>query len=92
MKVYNPLTDKALPSYQVVNNPTLPQRGVYETHWEIDVPSKDGQTRERVITVRALSVNKAEVMCGRATLVWTVVRSHERFNPSEVQTSTSFHT
>ena len=87
MKIYDPVTDTAVPSYQVGNEPRIFQKGTRDTHWEIDVPSKDGETREKVVTVNALSINRAEVMCGRASLVWMVVKFHERFNPKEVRSS-----
>jgi hypothetical protein len=46
----------------------------YNTRWAIDMPSRDGKSRETFITVRALSIARAEVMCGRGTLVWHVVK------------------
>jgi hypothetical protein len=87
MKVYDPERDISVPSYEIGNKPKIFGKSSYSTHWEIDVPSKDEKSREKVITVRALSVVGAEVMCGRASVVWEVVRWFERFNPSEVRVS-----
>jgi hypothetical protein len=46
----------------------------YKTLWAIDMPSPDGKSRDTFITVRALSVVRAEVMCGRGTVVWQAVK------------------
>ncbi|KAH8091842.1 hypothetical protein BXZ70DRAFT_898517 [Cristinia sonorae] len=45
----------------------------YETQWAIFVPDEKGsQTGKWYVTVRALSLSQAEVMAGRATVVWLV--------------------
>jgi hypothetical protein len=49
-----------------------------DTHWAIDMPSRDGSSRETFITTRALSIARAEVMCGRGTLVWNVVKHSDQ--------------
>ncbi|KAH9939168.1 hypothetical protein B0H21DRAFT_825261 [Amylocystis lapponica] len=49
----------------------------YRTYWAFDMPSRDGKTRERFISVHGLSLVRSEIMCGRATLVWEVVRDDE---------------
>jgi hypothetical protein len=85
MKVYDPAKDQSFPSYQIGNQPEIFGKNIYSTHWEVDVPAKDRKLREKVITVRALSTIGAEVMCGRASVVWEVVKWLERFNPSEVR-------
>jgi hypothetical protein len=87
MKVYDPAKDQSFPSYQIGNQPEIFGKNIYSTHWEVDVPAKDENLREKVITVRALSTVGAEVMCGRASVVWEVVKWQERFNPNEVRTS-----
>lgn len=46
----------------------------YETHWVIEMPSENGTTREVFVTVRALSLERAGVINGRATIVWAVVK------------------
>lgn len=46
----------------------------YRTHWAIEMPSKDGQSREYFLTLYALSLKRSEVMCGRGTLIWHVVK------------------
>lgn len=47
----------------------------YQTRWAFTMPGKNG--RETFITVRALSIVRAEIMCGRGTLVWHVVKYDE---------------
>ncbi|KAH8084361.1 hypothetical protein BXZ70DRAFT_900425 [Cristinia sonorae] len=43
----------------------------YDTQWAIFVPNSDGSVDGKwYVTVRALSLSRAEVMVGRATLVW----------------------
>ena len=45
-----------------------------KTHWAFEMPSPDGTTRERFISVHALILMRYEIMCGRATLVWECVK------------------
>ncbi|KAF9460281.1 hypothetical protein BDZ94DRAFT_940467 [Collybia nuda] len=48
---------------------------LYDTNWVIEMPSKtDPMKREEYITVRALSVVRAECMSERATIVWAVIK------------------
>ncbi|KAA1475414.1 hypothetical protein DENSPDRAFT_424375 [Dentipellis sp. KUC8613] len=48
---------------------------IYDTRWAIFVPKEDGSTEgEWYLTVRALSIVRAAMMSGRATLVWIVVK------------------
>lgn len=49
----------------------------YQTYWAIEMPSRDGKARERFITIHGLSVVRSEIMCGRATLIWEVVKDDE---------------
>ena len=46
----------------------------YDTQWAIAVPVQEGDEEKKkwYVTARALSVSRAEVMVGRATLVWLV--------------------
>ncbi|KAH9945527.1 hypothetical protein B0H21DRAFT_809283 [Amylocystis lapponica] len=48
-----------------------------ETHWAIDMPSRDGSDRETFISIHRLSMARSEVMHGRATIVWEVVRHND---------------
>ena len=73
MAVYDPKTHQTSPSYLVGDNPRFFKSSLSEIHWEIDIPSKHG-SREKVITLVALSISQAEVMRGRATLVWEAIR------------------
>ncbi|KAH9937956.1 hypothetical protein B0H21DRAFT_894112 [Amylocystis lapponica] len=47
---------------------------VYETPWAIEMPKRDGSGRETFISVRGLSMTRSEIMHGRATVVWEVVK------------------
>jgi hypothetical protein len=84
MEVYDPESGTPRPSYQVDNNSRIFGENKYQTRWVIDIPSKEGK-REKVITVRTLSAARSEVMVGRATLVWEVVKYEERFKPTQVR-------
>jgi hypothetical protein len=46
----------------------------YRTRWAIEMPSRNGKTREIFISIRALSLRRVEVICGRGTLVWQVFK------------------
>ncbi|ETW77007.1 hypothetical protein HETIRDRAFT_460499 [Heterobasidion irregulare TC 32-1] len=72
----------------------------HETTWAIQGPRSDGNEGEdRYLTVKALSTVRAQVMEGRATIVWLVVneRTMERFvlkqswRPEMSQTKATFH-
>ena len=43
-------------------------------HWVIEMPSENRNTREVFVTVHALSLERAEVINGCATIVWAVVK------------------
>ncbi|KAA1477282.1 hypothetical protein DENSPDRAFT_933622 [Dentipellis sp. KUC8613] len=71
----------------------------YETKWAIFLPKEDGSTEgEWYVTVRALSIVRAAMMTGRATLVWLVTKigENERFvlkqtwRPENVLTEAQF--
>ncbi|RDB25922.1 hypothetical protein Hypma_006361 [Hypsizygus marmoreus] len=78
MKVYIPESGRIVPSYAL--RPDESSNQPYRTHWLIDFPLKDG-TVEKVVTVRGISLARAEVMCGRATLVWEAVKYSELPSP-----------
>lgn len=53
-------------------------RDLYNTQWEITMPGKEPNDPPEVfITIRAISVVAAEVISGRATIVWEAVRRSE---------------
>lgn len=54
------------------------RKTTYRTRWAIDMPSPNGMSRETFITRSALSTVKAEVMYGRGTLVWHVVKHSDQ--------------
>lgn len=100
MKLYIPSTNEFKPSYKYLFNIKDFQGDVYNTHWAIEMPvlsdaTNGKQERELFITVRALSAVGAEVMCGRATIVWEVIKHRELSNPTKVRSRpihTSFFT
>jgi hypothetical protein len=61
-----------------------------KTHWENDVPSSVEGERNKVISVAAIFVSRAEVMSGRATLVWEAIRKATPFNTNEVFATSSY--
>ena len=79
MMVYNPADKQSKASYEIMDDPKFIKLNLAETHWEIDIPRplKEGGGREKILTLRALSISRSEVMCGRATLVWEVIRKQE---------------
>jgi hypothetical protein len=83
MEVYDPESCTPRPSYEVGNDAQTFEENKYQTHWAIDIPSKESK-REKVISVQTLSASRSEVMVGRATLVWEVVKYEERLEPTEV--------
>ena len=85
MKVCDPESGEAKFSYLVGDEARFFKPSLAKTHWEIDVPSRVGGGREKVITLAAISISHAEVMCGRATLVWEVIRKTTPFNTTEVR-------
>ena len=46
---------------------------LFQTNWAIEMTGPTGQ-RETFITTRGISIARSEIMCGRATLVWEVVK------------------
>lgn len=91
MELYLPREDKFISSYKHRFDIANYQDSLYETHWGIDMPSESNKTkRETFITVRALSVVGAEVMCGRATVVWEVIKHAQKAKPTEVSEGSFF--
>ncbi|KAF8338591.1 hypothetical protein F5887DRAFT_889803 [Amanita rubescens] len=85
MKVYDPESGDTRVSYHVGDETRFFKPNLAKTHWEIDIPSDVKGKREKVITLAALSISRSEVMCGRATLVWEVIRKATPFNTNEVR-------
>ena len=85
MMVYDPKSRESKASYEIGQDDEFFQLNLAKTHWEIDIPRplKEGG-HEKVLTLRALSISRSEVMCGRATLVWEVIRKQDlNINDSE---------
>ena len=57
---------------------------VYDTHWEIEMPSKGSGPRETFITIKCLSGLQADGDDGRGTIVWEAVRKEDLEDPKEV--------
>ena len=51
-------------------------KSLFDTHWAITTYGGNN-VRKRWFTIRALSVARTEVLCGRATVVWEVVELSE---------------
>ena len=79
MMVYDPKSRQSKASYEIGQDAGFFNLNLAKTHWEIDIPRplKEGGGREKVLTLRSLSISRSEVMCGRATLVWEVIRKEE---------------
>ena len=84
MKLYDPESGEACASYLAPDESNFWKRSLFDIHWEIDIPSKNGG-REKVFTIAALSINRSEAMNGRATLVWEVIQKTEDVNTEEVR-------
>ncbi|KAH9946462.1 hypothetical protein B0H21DRAFT_416405 [Amylocystis lapponica] len=78
MQLYRPFAEKRF-VHSWDPSVTLEDFGgdAYQTYWAFDMPSPDGKTRERFISVHGLNLVPSEIICGRATLVWEVVRDDE---------------
>ncbi|KAG6908719.1 hypothetical protein DXG01_003564 [Tephrocybe rancida] len=82
MKIYLPLSDTIVPSYRVGAN----FQGIYEDtryhlHWIIDVVV--GGVIVQYITVSIIAPPTLAEVCGRATVVYRVIKFDERSNPVE---------
>lgn len=86
MELYNYVSKTPCPSYNHKFSIAEIQGDVYKTRWVITLPGEGGGSAppEKFVTIRALSCARAEVMCGRATLVWEVVKLSELLNPKTV--------
>ncbi|KAG6908722.1 hypothetical protein DXG01_003567 [Tephrocybe rancida] len=82
MKIYLPISDKTVPSYEV--GPKF--QGIYgntqyHAHWVIDVVV-DSKVVEYV-TLSIISATRSVEICGRATVVYEVIKYEEKFDPTE---------
>ena len=85
MKRYYPEVDQwCLPSYEYPYTSKM-TGDLYELQWVINVASPEGSsTTESFLTLRAISIIGSEVMCGRAGVVWEVVKLSEHRDPYKV--------
>ncbi|KIJ22511.1 hypothetical protein M422DRAFT_277041 [Sphaerobolus stellatus SS14] len=67
MQLYSKQASKPLDSYEFPWPKSINLETLYDTQWVIKIADKD------YITIRALSITGAEIVCGRATVVWEVV-------------------
>lgn len=71
----NPQSLELIHSYDPCVTLSDYRESLYDIHWVIEMPSKtDINKREQYITVRVLSMAKAECAPGRATIVWAVLK------------------
>ncbi|KAF5376687.1 hypothetical protein D9615_007842 [Tricholomella constricta] len=56
-------------------------RDPYQLHWSIEF----GNGKERYVSIRVLSAVRSGEMCGRATLIFEVVKFAERMEPTETK-------
>ncbi|KIM87929.1 hypothetical protein PILCRDRAFT_814643 [Piloderma croceum F 1598] len=56
------------------------------TCWAVDMPSQDDKSRDAFITVRTLGAARVEVMSGRETIVWQVIKHSD---PNDIKPSSS---
>ncbi|KAF8518660.1 hypothetical protein BU17DRAFT_66290 [Hysterangium stoloniferum] len=80
MKIYYPENTPhlSLPSYEFPFEMKKIGLSLYELNWVINSVAADLRTREDFLTVRAISIADSEVMCGRASIVWEVVKLLDR--------------
>ncbi|RDB18915.1 hypothetical protein Hypma_014319 [Hypsizygus marmoreus] len=58
------------------------RQSLYNQHWVIEMPSTAGNgENELFITIRALSIIRAETTSGRATIVWAVMKMDDLQRP-----------
>lgn len=67
-----------IPSYLISN--TDVNRGYESLHWVFSMPTEDNLGREDFVTIRSLSVNRSEVVRGRATRLWLVCKLEDLVN------------
>ncbi|KAG6908724.1 hypothetical protein DXG01_003569 [Tephrocybe rancida] len=82
MKMYLPSLDDVTSSYNV--GPKFQRvygNSRYHTHWVIDVVVGDEVVK--YVTVSIISAPRSGEICGRATVVYQVIKYEERFDPTE---------
>ncbi|KAG6895546.1 hypothetical protein C0992_000685 [Termitomyces sp. T32_za158] len=82
MKIYVPLTKDIKPSYLISHDLRgIYGSGRYNIHWVIDI-EKDEKV-EKYISVAIISALRSAEICGRATIVYEVVKFDEKENPKK---------
>ncbi|KAG6889541.1 hypothetical protein C0992_004801 [Termitomyces sp. T32_za158] len=82
MEIYCPISRDVQPSYKIANKfEGVYGAGRYDIHWVIDI-EQEGKV-ERYITVAILSAIRSAEICGRATVVYEVVKFDEKENPKK---------
>ena len=74
MKLYQS-NSQYIQSYQIPN--AIIEMGYESLKWVFEMPAEDGLGRESFITVRLLSMNRAEVVQGRGTRLWVVCKLND---------------
>ncbi|KIJ45924.1 hypothetical protein M422DRAFT_778678 [Sphaerobolus stellatus SS14] len=67
MQLFSKQVSKPLDSYKFSWPKSINPETLYDTQWVIKIADED------YITIRALSITDAEIMCERATVIWEVV-------------------
>lgn len=90
MKIYLPHTMDVKPSYEVAHDwQGVYGNGRYNIHWVIDI-EEDGKV-EKYIAVAIISALRSAEICGRATVVYEVVKFDEKENPEKVKIGYDFY-
>ena len=83
MQIYRPISKDIRASYTIANKfEGIDGTGRYNIHWVIDV--EQGGKVEKYVTVAIISAIHSAEICGRATVVYEVVKFDEKENPKQV--------
>ncbi|KNZ73119.1 hypothetical protein J132_01198 [Termitomyces sp. J132] len=83
MQIYRPISNDIKPSYTIAHNSEgIHGTGRYNIHWVIDVEQQDDKVR-KYVTVAIISAIRSAEICGRATVVYEVVKFDEKDNPQQ---------
>ncbi|KAG6859609.1 hypothetical protein C0993_003691, partial [Termitomyces sp. T159_Od127] len=82
MGIYCPRSKDIKPSYKIADKfEGVYGAGRYHVHWVIDVGQ--GEKVEKYVTVAVISAIRSAEVCGRATVVYEVVKFSEKENPKK---------
>ncbi|KAH0580066.1 hypothetical protein H2248_002880 [Termitomyces sp. 'cryptogamus'] len=82
MEIYRPISNDIKPSYTIADKfEGVYGKGRYNIHWLIDV--EQGDEVEKYVAVSMISAIRSAEICGRATVVYEVVKFDEKDDPKE---------